>query len=131
MVVDLRRVLARRGDGLDHRGQNFEVDVDGSAPFFAALTVSATTIATASPTKRALSAGKAKCGASKGGTSPLLRNWVSAGCGDHGLCGTGFRPSARQSAPVKTASTPGLAPALSVAMARMRAWACGERTITA
>ena len=36
--------------------------------------------------------------------------------------------SAASSAPVSTASTPGIAAATLVSIFRMRAWACGERT---
>jgi len=58
----------------------------------------------------------------------LLCSTISAGCGDHGLCGMGFRPSARKSAPVSAASTPGSAKAFSAAIARISACACGERS---
>ena len=48
-----------------------------------------------------------------------------------GMCGTGFSPSARTSAPVSTVSTPGIARAAEVSIDTMRAWACGERTTQA
>src|SRR5262245_45694191 len=48
-----------------------------------------------------------------------------------GSCGMAPSPSARQSAPVKTPSTPGIAVARLVSMPRMCACACGERSITA
>src|SRR6516164_9632391 len=40
-------------------------------------------------------------------------------------------PSARQSSPVSTAKTPGLCSAVALSMARIRAWACDEKTKTA
>jgi len=48
-----------------------------------------------------------------------------------GSCGMAPSPSARQSAPVKTPSTPGIAVARLASIPRMRACACGERSITA
>ena len=48
-----------------------------------------------------------------------------------GSCGIGASSSARQSAPVKTPSTPGMARALVVSILRMRACGWGERTIAA
>ncbi len=48
-----------------------------------------------------------------------------------GSCGMAPSPSARQSAPVKTPSTPGIAVARLASMPRMRECACGERSITA
>jgi len=48
-----------------------------------------------------------------------------------GVWSIGRKPSALQSAPVKTAITPRCASAGAVAMRRMRACACGERTIAA
>ena len=51
-------------------------------------------------------------------------------CGT-GVCGIGFIPSAAQSAPVNTPSTPGIALAALVSMRTIRACGCGERTIAA
>ena len=48
-----------------------------------------------------------------------------------GSCGMAPSPSAEQSAPVNTPSTPGSALARAASMPRMRACGCGERTITA
>src|SRR5260370_14260334 len=48
-----------------------------------------------------------------------------------GSCGRAPSPSARQSAPVNTQSPTGIAVALLASMPRMRACACGERSITA
>jgi hypothetical protein len=56
---------------------------------------------------------------------------MSGGLMAAGMCGTGFSPSARTSAPVSTNSTPGIARAADVSIDTMRAWACGERTTQA
>ena len=48
-----------------------------------------------------------------------------------GLCGIGLSPSATTSAPVSTASTPGIARAAAASIRSIRACACGERSTTA
>ena len=55
--------------------------------------VSATTMASASPTKRALSCGSGKSGAVNGGEPSVLISGISAGCHENVLFGIGFRPS--------------------------------------
>ena len=56
---------------------------------------------------------------------------MSGGLLAAGASGTGFSPSARTSAPVKTSKTPGILRADVPSIETMRAWACGERTTTA
>ena len=72
-----------------------------------------------------------KSGAVKVGEPSVLASGISAGCHENVLLGIGFRPSASQSVPVSTASTPGTASAAAVSIERMSACACGERTIAA
>ena len=94
-----------------------------SAPSIACARVSATTIATASPTWRALSAGSSMCGPANTGPPPGAVSFMSNRVEGTGVCGIGFSPSARQSAPVNTPSTPGIALAAAVPTRTMRA--CG------
>ena len=97
-----------------------------SAPSRAAACVSATTIATTSPTKRTRPAGMGGCGAMNATSGArIISSWGFPGIG---LCVTGFTPSAAASPPVKTAITPGVASAAAISMRPMRACACGERT---
>ena len=63
-----------------------------------------------------------------GGLLSLFGSGISAGWGDHGLCGIGFSPSALQSAPVNTATTPGDFSAADASILSIVACAWGERT---
>ena len=47
------------------------------------------------------------------------------------MCGSRLEAVGRASAPVSTASTPGIARAAAVSIELMRAWACGERSTNA
>ncbi len=85
--------------------------------------LSATTIATGSPTWRALSAGSSRCGPMNTVPPPGPVSFMSYRVLGNGSCGMAPRPSARQSAPVNTPSTPGIACARAASMPRMRA--CG------
>ena len=93
--------------------------------------VSATTMATASPTCRTLSAGSSALGPMN--TAPPLGpvSFMSNLVFGTGSCGIGPSLSAAQSAPVNTPSTPGIAFAAAASIATMRACGYGERTITA
>ena len=102
-----------------------------SAPSRAAAGVSATTIATGSPTKRARSVGRGECGAMKNGEPSQLVSGTSCGLVGTGRCGIATRPSWTASAPVRTAMTPAVFSASPASMLRMAAWACGERTMHA
>jgi hypothetical protein len=91
----------------------------GSAASFARSTLSATTKATGSPT----SIVRSFASAGRDGTNIAepSRRW-------RGMTGRGApKFSAAQSAPVSTASTPGIRCAKRMSIERMRACACGER----
>src|SRR5712664_327836 len=88
-------------------------------------------MASASPAKRALSAGSGKCGAMKISEPSRFARRMSGGLSENGRCGMDFSPSARKSAPVSTAITPGAARARAASIPAMRACACGERTMAA
>src|SRR5881628_272339 len=102
-----------------------------SAPSRAASAVSATTIATGSPTKRTRSTGRGRGFATKNGEPSGLLSGTSCGFVGTGRCDIALSPSATRSAPVNTASTPGLASVAAISMRTMYACACGERTIDA
>src|SRR3974390_3269847 len=102
-----------------------------SAASGACAFVFATTIATASPTWRALSAGNNRCGPMKIAPPPGAVSFMSSRVFGTGSCGMAPSPSAAQSVPVYTPSTPGIASALALSIERMRACGCGERTIAA
>ena len=84
------------------------------------------TMATGSPTHRTRSAGSGGCGATKNAEPSRLRSGTSWGLVGTGRCG--IPASSAASAPVRTASTPGIACAARTSMRWMSAWACGERT---
>ena len=102
-----------------------------SAPSLAAIAVSAITIATASPTKRALSVGSTTYGGILKAEPSRFLSTTSCGFTVTGLCGSGFKPSAAASVPVSTASTPGILAAGALLIERIVACACGERTMHA
>ena len=79
-------------------------------------------MATASPTWRALSAGSSIWGPSNTFAPPGPASFISNLVDGTGVWGMGLRPSARQSAPDSTASTPGKAKALAPSTFWMRAW---------
>ena len=90
-----------------------------SAASRAAAGVSATTMATMAPTKRARSAGIGGCGATKSTSrARMTSSWGFAGTG---VCVIGFTPSAAASRPVSTAITPGAASAAAVSTRTIRA----------
>src|SRR6266446_10891748 len=93
--------------------------------------VSATTIATASPTWRTLSVGRSQWGPSKILPPPGPVSFMSSLVEGRGLCGIGPRRSAAQSAPLYTFRTPGIARARAASMRTRRACGWGERTIAA
>src|ERR1051326_6860518 len=97
-----------------------------SAASRAAAGVSAIAIATGSPTKRTRSAGSGGCGATK--ITSLWWMTSSYGFVGSGACPTGLTPSATASAPVSTATTPGIARAAAVSTRTIVACAWGERT---
>ena len=101
-----------------------------SAASLAWAAVSATTIATGSPTKRTRSVMQQRVRAHSraGEPSRLISRMSAGGFIGIGVCGISLIPSAAASAPVSTASTPGMVRASAVSIERMRAWACGERT---
>ena len=101
-----------------------------SAASLASLRVAATTIATISPTWQASGKMIGCCSGLTVGEPSLLTMRISAGWLLL-ICGSGLSRSARISSEVSTASTPGAFLAAAVSSARMRAWACGERTNTA
>src|SRR5262249_61883754 len=88
-------------------GSGSHSTVTRSAPSRAASAVSATTIATGSPTKRARSTGRGKGSATKNGEPSGLLSGTSWGFVGTGRCDIALSPSARRSAPVNTAGTPG------------------------
>jgi hypothetical protein len=72
---------------------------------------------------------KGLCDVEGRAVGPLERHF--GGFVGTGRCDIALSPSATRSAPVNTASTPGLASAAAVSMRAMHACACGERTIDA
>ena len=66
-----------------------------------------------------------------GDPSRFFKAISAGGPSDIGVCGIVASPSAITSKPVSVARTPGILRARRVSIARMRAWACGERTETA
>src|SRR5262249_34881382 len=85
----------------------------------------------ASPTWRTRSVGNSMCGPMKIAPPPAACSFMSYLVFGSGSWGMAASPSARQSTPVNTPSTPGIALACTASMPRMRACACGERSITA
>src|SRR5579871_616063 len=102
-----------------------------SAASNARALVAATTIATASPTWRALSDGSSAWGPMNTVRPPGACSFMSNLVFGTGSCGSGASLSAAQSAPVNTPSTPGIVLAAAVPIPTMRACGCGERTIAA
>ena len=67
----------------------------------------------------------------KNGEPSRLLSGTSCGVAGTGRCGIGRSPSAAASSLVKTAITPAVCSALAASMRRIRACACGERTMQA
>ena len=73
-------------------------------------------------------AGLRGTGAAGTGDPSRLCKTMSGGVPGAARCGMRLSPSVAASAPVSTASTPGMARAAAVSIERIRACACGERT---
>ena len=131
LVVHARRILPRRRAGLDDGGQHFVVDLDRFGAVLRRIHGFGDDHRDRFANETRLVGRQRIVRRRERLLAVCSRSMISAGCCDHALCGIGLRPSATKSAPVSTAITPGTALALSFAMPRMRAWACGERTITA
>src|SRR6266516_1212321 len=94
-------------------------------------TLSATTMARASPTWRTRAVGNSICGPMKTAPPPAACSFMSYLVFGSGSWGMAASPSAWQSTPVNTPNTPGIALACAASIPRMRACGCGERSITA